>query len=89
MRLALIAMGLWERWIILGLLRPFGMVHLTCGLIRLLYRAGGPFVRRPIWTAVGTHLILLALFVSVLGVLAWRMMELLDGPTGNPDKGPF
>jgi len=79
MKATLIVMGLWMRWIILGLLYPIGMVHFTCGLIRLLYRVSPALARRPIWTAVTTHLIVFMVLLIAAGAVVWRLGRALWG----------
>jgi hypothetical protein len=70
----LILMGAWVRWIILNLLRPFGLVYGVCALIRLLYRIA-PLGRRPIWTAVAAHTTVLLLIIWILGVVVCHLLE--------------
>ena len=91
MKTRLIAMGLWVRWIILGLLHPIGMVHITCGLARQLYRANRLarnnrvharnnrdllFIRKPLWTVVILHLVLLMALLWIAAILFCRVLEL-------------
>jgi len=77
MRALLITMGLWVRWIILGLLFPLGMLHFTCGVIRLIYRASPALGRRPLWTAVITHLAILIVLILALTAGFQRLLELV------------
>lgn len=79
MKPRLIAMGLWVRWIILGLLHPIGMVHVTCGLARQLYRNNLTFASRPLWTVVILHLVILLTLLGVVAFLFWRFLELFLG----------
>ncbi len=75
MRALLIAMGLWVRWIILGLLFPLGVIHFTCCLIRLLYRVSPALARRPLWTAVVTHLVVVLALILALAAGFHRLFE--------------
>ena len=79
MRAQLIAMGLWARWIILGLGHPLGLVHFICGLIRLLYRASPALLRRPLWTAVVAHLIILPAVICAAAAVFWGLLERVLG----------
>lgn len=72
----LMLMGAWVRWIILNLLRPFGIIYGICALIRLLYRTCPPLARKPIWTAVAVHSIALLLIVWIVGVVVCHLLEL-------------
>jgi hypothetical protein len=79
MRTTLVGMGLWMRWVILGVLHPIGMVHATCGLIRLLYRASPALARRPIWTAVITHLLVFLALLTAAAAVLWKLGRAVCG----------
>jgi len=75
-KIKLLILGFWVRYIILGLLYPLGMVHLTAALVRIFYRIFPPMARRPIWTAVITNLAILIALLWGASVVLCRLVRL-------------
>ena len=65
-------MGVWMRWVVLGLMRWAGLLATTALTLKLLYR-NATLVQKPLWVAFAFHLVLFVLMVW----LFWRIGSII------------
>ena len=72
MRALWIGMGLWVRWVILGVMRGAGLMAVTSLILKCLYR-NKRLAQKPLWVAFAYHLVLILFGAWIVYWIGCRM----------------